>query len=217
MPDHPKQCPECGERYQWYEAECTECHVALVDDPSAPSGIPDVGIASVFQTDDPGLLPLAKMALETEGIEYQVANEPSVGIGPQAASYRQAKGASEIFVAEDVADRARQILADLEAGGAVTPAAPVPAPAAPADRDGDLTVRLEDQDTHQHIGDITDGQLDFLLTNLEQESPADWDFYVDAATIDLLAERGGDATLIEMLRHALGVREGMDVACIAIE
>lgn len=134
MSDLPKRCPECGERYQWYEAECPECRVALV-----------------------------------------------------------------------------QMTAE-EAGNPGAPAEPFAMLAEATDHSGDPAVRLEDKETHQHIGDITDEQLDFLLTHLEQESAADRDFYIDSATIDLLAERGGAPALIELLRKALAGREGMDVA-----
>lgn len=196
MPDPPKKCPECGERYEWYEAECPECRVALVPMTAEEAGDPEIEIVPVFRTSDPNVMALARIALDAEGIQYDVYSDQVV------------------FVAEDAAQKAKEILVDLTAGSTGTPAAgePLAILADATGHSGELTVRLEDQQTRQHLGDITDAQLDFLLTHLELESSDDRDFYVDGPTIDLLADRGGDPALIELLRKALAGGEGIDIA-----
>ena len=42
--------------------------------------LPDARLVQVFRTDDPALLPLATMALEGEGIEYQRAQRRQRGL-----------------------------------------------------------------------------------------------------------------------------------------
>ena len=58
---------------------------------------------------------------------------------------------------------------------------------------------------------ITEAQLRFLINQLEEESATDQDYYINAATIDMLEEDGGDAPLIALLRSALGAREEMEI------
>lgn len=58
---------------------------------------------------------------------------------------------------------------------------------------------------------ISDEQLQFLIDHLEEESYDDQDYYLNQATIDMLAKQGADPSLITLLREALGDREGIDV------
>ena len=70
---------------------------------------------------------------------------------------------------------------------------------------------LRDAATGAPIGRLTPEQLDLLREQLEEESTGDQDYYIDVATIDLLEDAGADPPLLEMLRTALGDREGIDV------
>ncbi len=70
---------------------------------------------------------------------------------------------------------------------------------------------LYDNRSGAEIGRIDRAQLDFLISYLEEESAADQDYYINQATVDLLASKGGDAHLIELLRAALGEREDMEI------
>ena len=72
-------------------------------------------------------------------------------------------------------------------------------------------VRLYDAEGNAEIGTLTDEQFQFLVDQMEEESPQDRDYYVSADTIDMLAEEGGDPAMLELLRRALGGRDGMDV------
>jgi hypothetical protein len=74
-----------------------------------------------------------------------------------------------------------------------------------------MPVQLFDKDTDRSLGMITDDQFRFLVDELEEESPTDTDYYVDAATIDMLEEDGADPVLIDSLRQLLAGREGVDV------
>ena len=72
-------------------------------------------------------------------------------------------------------------------------------------------VELFDAERNTLLGTITDAQLRFLINQLEEESADDQDYYLDAATIDLLEQDGADAPLVALLRQALGTREGMEI------
>ena len=72
-------------------------------------------------------------------------------------------------------------------------------------------IQLLDAETNKPIGTITEGQLQFLIDELEEESATDQDYYIDAVTIDMLQQDSGDAHLIALLRNALGAREGFEV------
>ena len=74
-----------------------------------------------------------------------------------------------------------------------------------------MPVQLFEKDTGRPLGTITDDQLRFLVDELEEESPTDTDYYVDAATVDMLEEDGADPALISLLRQLLAGREGVDV------
>jgi hypothetical protein len=65
--------------------------------------------------------------------------------------------------------------------------------------------------TDQLIGSISPADLQVLIDVLEEESSQDQDYYIDAPTIDLLAEGGASDALLNMLRLAVGSSEGVDV------
>jgi processive 1,2-diacylglycerol beta-glucosyltransferase len=61
------------------------------------------------------------------------------------------------------------------------------------------------------IGEISDADVARLRGALEEDSVEDRDYYIDRATIDLLAARGARRELIQILLAALGTDDGMDV------
>jgi hypothetical protein len=64
--------------------------------------------------------------------------------------------------------------------------------------------------THQLLGALTEAELQVLIEGLEEESLEDRDYYIDAATIDLLADGRATDHLVQLLRTALGGRRGRD-------
>ncbi len=72
-------------------------------------------------------------------------------------------------------------------------------------------IKLYDSETGAALGRITDEQFTFLEDHLEEESEDDQDYYLSAATIDVLAEDGADAELVALLRKALGDRDGVEL------
>ena len=76
-----------------------------------------------------------------------------------------------------------------------------------------MAARIEifDVETGKVLGEIDETQLEQMLDLMEQEFEGDQDYWIDAATLEMLAEGGADPDLLVCLRDALGDREGFDV------
>lgn len=72
-------------------------------------------------------------------------------------------------------------------------------------------IELRDKETKQSLGTITEEQLQFLNSQLEEESETDHDYYINLDTLDLFQEKQIDPQLLDLLRRALGDREEMEV------
>ena len=72
-------------------------------------------------------------------------------------------------------------------------------------------IDLYDALTNQLIGSITEADLQVLVNVLEEESSQDQDYYIDRATIDLLADGRATTHLVGLLRSALGLSDGVDI------
>jgi hypothetical protein len=64
-------------------------------------------------------------------------------------------------------------------------------------------VKVYDKEQGTLLGEITKEQLEFLVSQLEEESPEDTDYYINTATLDLLRQRGADPDLIAVLQRAI--------------
>jgi hypothetical protein len=181
----------------------------------------DSPLVSVLKTEESGLLPLAKIALEQAGINYTIENRDLIIGYPSVMTDGESKGSLEVMVLAEDAARARELLRDLErakseavAGAGTLTSAAGPAPAVSeilGAAAGAATVALFDAATGTPIGHITEDQLDTLSDHLEQESSDDDDYYIDEPTLTMLQEQQVDAGVIELLRRALANRAGMDV------
>jgi hypothetical protein len=72
-------------------------------------------------------------------------------------------------------------------------------------------IKLHDCESGALLGTITEEQLKVLVEQLEEESPEDRDYYIDADTIEMFEEAGVDAGLVDVLKKALNGRPDMDV------
>jgi hypothetical protein len=72
-------------------------------------------------------------------------------------------------------------------------------------------IDIYDDSTNQLIGSITEADLQVLVDALEEESIDDHDYYIDAATIDVVADGRATEHLVKLLRAALGEKEGIDI------
>ena len=167
---------------------------------------PDARLVSIFKTDDPGVLPLATMALEAEGIEYSLHSEGKADSLEWQMSQQPTNRpvVMEILVAGDVAGRARDLVADLE-----RPLAGL-APADPAtivDTLDPPAIWLEDAVTDRLLGQISEAQLQELTSRLDEEAPEQ--YFVDGEAIDTLVAAHTDGALVALLREAVGDGGGL--------
>lgn len=111
-------CPICRSEYREGFSECSDCLVPLVAElpPVEEQGIPDLELVTVFDTEDPGILAMAKSILENAGIEFIDLGEGSqdfFGIG-KLGGFMSFAGPTGLQVAKREAVRARQVLEELE-------------------------------------------------------------------------------------------------------
>lgn len=212
-------CPVCLTQYAFFEKRCTRCNVDLVegdapqsgpvmfaasvDQPEESSGQPETKLVSVFKTSDPGVLPLATMALESEGVEYFIRNfgkaDSLQWMMSQDPTTRPM--VVEIVVGSDVAAKARDLLTDLEGPLPPMPAADVALASSLASPEPP-NVTLEDAVTATAIGAITESQLQEITTRLEEDGPHE--YFITGETVDMLQEAGVDTGLVDLLRGAVG-------------
>jgi hypothetical protein len=72
-------------------------------------------------------------------------------------------------------------------------------------------IDLYNADTNQLIGSITEADLQVLVDGLEEESAEDQDYYITAATIELLGDGRATEHLLKLLRTALGSSDGVEI------
>ncbi len=72
-------------------------------------------------------------------------------------------------------------------------------------------IQLFDASSGAHVRTITEAQLKFLASQLEEESSDDTDYYINTDTLDLFEANGADSALLSVLRAALGNREDMEI------
>jgi hypothetical protein len=65
--------------------------------------------------------------------------------------------------------------------------------------------------TNELLGSITETELQYLEDSLEETSDEDRDYFVDQATIDLLADGRATDHLVHLLQKAVGSGEGVEI------
>lgn len=160
----------------------------------------DDNLVSVFKTEDPGLLPLAEIALTSAGIEHQTRSFGKVDNLQWTLSQKPTTRptVSEILVASDLAAQARDLLADLDQSTAVStsdPALLTGSAEAPA-------IRLDVVNTGVTLAMLSEEQLQTLGSHLEESAPQQ--FLVDAESISRLRHSEADEHLVDAIEQALG-------------
>ena len=72
-------------------------------------------------------------------------------------------------------------------------------------------IDIYNNDTNELIGTITEADLKVLVDHLEEESAEDQDYYIDAATIDVIGDGQATEHLLAVLRKALGGADGVEI------
>jgi hypothetical protein len=65
--------------------------------------------------------------------------------------------------------------------------------------------------TNELLGSITETELQYLEDSLEETSDEDRDYFVDQATINLLADGRATDHLVHLLKKAVGAGEGVEI------
>jgi hypothetical protein len=73
-------------------------------------------------------------------------------------------------------------------------------------------IDLYNKTTGEKLGSITEADLRVLVDALEEESSDDQDYYIDAATIDVIGDGKATEHLLGLLRTALGNADGVDIS-----
>jgi len=164
-------------------------------------------LVSVFKTDDPGLLPLAKIALESAGIEYQARSAGKVDNMQWTLSQKPTirPTVTEILVASDVAAQATDLLADLNASATYAASDP----AVLTDSAESQSIRLEVVTTGILLANLTEAELQELGSHLEEAGQQQ--YLIDLETITRLRRAGADAELLQRLDAALGDSESITI------
>jgi hypothetical protein len=72
-------------------------------------------------------------------------------------------------------------------------------------------IDLYNDTTGELLGPITEADLQVLVDALEEESTQDRDYFVDTATIDVIADGRATEHLVGLLRKAVGSSNGVDI------
>ena len=72
-------------------------------------------------------------------------------------------------------------------------------------------IRLRNKGTGAELGSITEEDLQFLIDNLEEEWEEDQDYYLNRQTLEMLESHGASASLVQMLKGAMGDRDDVEV------
>jgi hypothetical protein len=72
-------------------------------------------------------------------------------------------------------------------------------------------IDLYNATTNTLLGSITDADLKVLVDALEEEGVNDQDYYIDQATIDVIADGRATEHLVGLLRKAVAAKDGVDI------
>lgn len=72
-------------------------------------------------------------------------------------------------------------------------------------------IDLYNATTNELLGQITEADLAVLVDGMEEESTTDQDYFIDTATIDVLADGRATDHLVGLLRKAVGTSDGVDI------
>lgn len=72
-------------------------------------------------------------------------------------------------------------------------------------------IDIYNNETNELVGTVTEADLKVLADHLEEESSEDQDYFIDAATIDVIGDGQATEHLLTILRKALGTSDGVEI------
>ncbi|MEZ4519876.1 MAG: galactosyldiacylglycerol synthase [Chloroflexota bacterium] len=71
--------------------------------------------------------------------------------------------------------------------------------------------RITNTETGADLGELGEGELQFLIDTLEEESLEDQDYYIDRRSLEYLKARGADPKLMKLLITAMGDNDSVTI------
>jgi hypothetical protein len=72
-------------------------------------------------------------------------------------------------------------------------------------------IKLFNKQTNELLGHISPEQLQFLADHLEEESPADTDYFITRETVNQFEKDGADPILVELLRRSMDPNRSIEI------
>lgn len=72
-------------------------------------------------------------------------------------------------------------------------------------------IQLFDADTGKQLGEISEVQLEFLKSHMEEESETDQEYYIHSSLLETWQAEGADSGLLELLSKAMAGKEELTI------
>lgn len=72
-------------------------------------------------------------------------------------------------------------------------------------------IQLFDADTGKQLGEISEADLEFMRSQMEEESDDDHDYYIHSSLLPTWQDQGADANLLSLLTTAMAGKEDINV------
>jgi len=112
-------CPKCGAEYIAGITICSDCQEPLIAEATRKAKRERINFVTIYETGDQNLILFIKSVFESENIIYYLKNEAVqdlFGSGRLGTGYNILTGPVEIQVDERDAEKAREILVQIEKG-----------------------------------------------------------------------------------------------------
>ncbi len=71
--------------------------------------------------------------------------------------------------------------------------------------------QLYNADTGAFLGEISEAQLEFLVSQMEEEHAEDQDYYLNPDLLETWREQGADPALLDLLHKAMAGAEDLSI------
>jgi hypothetical protein len=72
-------------------------------------------------------------------------------------------------------------------------------------------IQLFDADTGTQLGEISEEDLAFMKSQMEEESEDDHDYYIHSSLLEKWQDQGADPSLLSLLSKAMAGREDINI------
>jgi hypothetical protein len=72
-------------------------------------------------------------------------------------------------------------------------------------------IKLFDADTDRALGEISEADLEFMKSQMEEEGEDDHDYYIHSSLLEKWQDQGADPSLLSLLSKAMAGREDINI------